>query len=834
MVLAAAPGPLPQRMDLRSFFETRYVVVPEFQRGFSWEKDQHEDLWSDIQGLIPRANVHYFGSIMVVPNSRPRIPQIGGAASHQGWDIIDGQQRMTTAVFLIRALKEKMEAINPAHPNIDVITDLIESKPLGPLPARSFGFSVNNERTEFNDCVEALQQNGAYPAANATTGATKRMREAYTWWSDKFRDVIAEIPANVDKLSRLDTILDCFVDRFEIIMIDLHALMEAPLVFEVMNNRGLDLSTLDLLKNMIMLIDNRRAADYLQNNDGSDYACSIATCVECTAAAAAAGVAPGAPGAPPHQDPSPPLGFEPIWFNCLQILDTYKLTSRANEKSLLGIYWTMFLEGGNKSDAEAYDRIREYFWPLTEDMDFDKDAELRRFILGFKDFTNAYCEYYTTSDKFGRFESRFPIPLAPAADPLNAEREFGKQYLQDIRSMDNEAPLKAFLIAVMIKAETLPEIVQILKNAEKCLFRVYRIRNRRSNFKLNWHGNEAKSIYNAQHPNLVLIPHPVGGPAPPPPYYNLPAVDAGAADVDAQAIAAAQAAGGALPAVAANYPRTMTVKQHALKYLCEFTIGEADAGLLEIQNRLSGDFARSAYKSDWAAYFLFIFERSINAGVQHSWVDFKGYTNLEHVMPNANDHKYWSNTGYKLLGLTNKGNIPPRFTDMQKRDHIDDIGNLLLSKDKTNQQCYRNFPYSYYALRKRPRYINPGNYNDADGNAFIDFMQPIRLANRYIEWRYQCLIDRKWRLANWAVQHWQLDCDADVLPDLKDVTTLFWHDNVAGIVDPSNPDYGVPVIAGLAAQQRAEAVAQVVAPEAAVEGPFDLRGPVENGQHEEE
>lgn len=830
MVLLANPGALPKRMDLRQFFSTRYIVIPEFQRGYSWGKKQHEDLWNDINGLIDRNNVHYFGSIMVIPDSRPDIPQMGGAADHKGWDIIDGQQRMTTAVLLIRAIKEKMQTIDRRHPNIDVITKLIHSNPLGPLPQGGFGFSVNNDRPEFNDCVQSLQEHGAYPENNATTGATKRMREAYTWWRNKLRDDIAEIPRDVDKLARMDTILDCFIDRFEIIMIDLHAQMEAPLVFEVMNNRGLDLSTLDLLKNMVMLIDKRRENDYQQRNVNAANNCNNAPCADCVAAAAGAGVAPGANGAPPHQDPYPPLAFEPVWFNVLQILDSYKLTSRADEKSLLGVYWTIFREGGNKSDAEAYDRIREYFWPLTEALDPDKDSELRRFIKGFEEFTYAFCEYYTRSDKFGKFESRFPIPPQNAPDPLADQREQGKQCLQDIRSMDNEAPLKAFIISVLIKARDLPDIVQILKNAEKCLFRVYRIRNRNSNFKLNWHGNEAKKIYNADHPMLNLIPHPVGGPAPPPPYYNLPDDDSDAANAAAEAVAVAQAAGGAPPAVAANYPRTMTVKQHALKYLCEFTIGEGGAGLLEIQNRLAGEFASSAYNSDWAAYFLFIYERSINAAVQHSYVDFKGTTNLEHVMPKANDHKYWSNTGYKFLGLTRKGNIPPRFTEIQKRDYIDDIGNLLLSIGKTNQQCYRNHPYSHYNPRKRPRYLNPGNYSDADGDPFIDFMQPARLANRYTEWRYHCLIDRKFRLANWAVQHWKLDCDADVIPDLKDVTRLVWHDAAAGIVDPPHPDYGAPIIAGLVAQQQAEAAAL----EAALEGQIDLVAPVENGQHEEE
>ena len=58
--------------------------VPPFQRDYSWEQDNWEDLWNDILNIHSNKESHYMGSIVL---------QKKGDANFQ---IIDGQQRFTT------------------------------------------------------------------------------------------------------------------------------------------------------------------------------------------------------------------------------------------------------------------------------------------------------------------------------------------------------------------------------------------------------------------------------------------------------------------------------------------------------------------------------------------------------------------------------------------------------------------------------------------------------------------------------------------------------------------------------------------------------------------
>jgi len=75
---------------------TRYVV-PRFQRDYSWEQEQWEDLWNDIQELGVEGS-HYMGYIVLQQKGK-----------HQ-FEIIDGQQRMATLTLLILAYMSKLQS----------------------------------------------------------------------------------------------------------------------------------------------------------------------------------------------------------------------------------------------------------------------------------------------------------------------------------------------------------------------------------------------------------------------------------------------------------------------------------------------------------------------------------------------------------------------------------------------------------------------------------------------------------------------------------------------------------------------------------------------------
>ena len=76
--------------------------VPPFQRDYSWTEDEWDDLWQDILGLFEEAgeSSHYMGYLVLQ------------SSDNKHFDIIDGQQRMTTiSVMILAALGHLQELV---------------------------------------------------------------------------------------------------------------------------------------------------------------------------------------------------------------------------------------------------------------------------------------------------------------------------------------------------------------------------------------------------------------------------------------------------------------------------------------------------------------------------------------------------------------------------------------------------------------------------------------------------------------------------------------------------------------------------------------------------
>ena len=89
----------PQSVD--AIFKQYEFIIPVYQRPYSWGTEQCDKLWEDISSFcagVPDPQDGYFlGSIVVYPHPDKK----------EVWSIIDGQQRLTTLMLLIRALFEK-------------------------------------------------------------------------------------------------------------------------------------------------------------------------------------------------------------------------------------------------------------------------------------------------------------------------------------------------------------------------------------------------------------------------------------------------------------------------------------------------------------------------------------------------------------------------------------------------------------------------------------------------------------------------------------------------------------------------------------------------------
>ena len=86
----------------------RSFAIPDFQRGYSWEVDQRADLLRDIEYGLSGNYSHYGGTLVAVKNH--------SIQDFDHFEIVDGQQRLTTLIILLSCIAHTFDRFNRAAP----------------------------------------------------------------------------------------------------------------------------------------------------------------------------------------------------------------------------------------------------------------------------------------------------------------------------------------------------------------------------------------------------------------------------------------------------------------------------------------------------------------------------------------------------------------------------------------------------------------------------------------------------------------------------------------------------------------------------------------------
>ncbi len=94
--------------SISQIFANRIFHVPDYQRGYSWEVKQWNDLLEDLD-LLSGQKTHFTGTLVLrqLGDGSSKMLDTKGQA-YSSFDIIDGQQRLTTVVVLLKAIYDQM------------------------------------------------------------------------------------------------------------------------------------------------------------------------------------------------------------------------------------------------------------------------------------------------------------------------------------------------------------------------------------------------------------------------------------------------------------------------------------------------------------------------------------------------------------------------------------------------------------------------------------------------------------------------------------------------------------------------------------------------------
>jgi hypothetical protein len=220
----------------------RRLVVPPFQRDYSWSEEQWEDLWSDVLLVLSeQERVHYMGAIVL----EERSDRVG--------EIIDGQQRVATLSTLALAVISALDALASAgHEAVEnrERSQLARTLYIATKDPTSLTYSSKLALNRSNDDFfqTYLVQGQTPPNPRGLSPSNRLLWDSFVFFQQK----LAELPEERRNGRSLAELLnDVIARRLHFITIRVQDDTSAYTVFETLNARGLELTASDLLKNYL-------------------------------------------------------------------------------------------------------------------------------------------------------------------------------------------------------------------------------------------------------------------------------------------------------------------------------------------------------------------------------------------------------------------------------------------------------------------------------------------------------------------------------------------------------------------------------------------------------
>ncbi|WP_139519845.1 DUF262 domain-containing protein [Helicobacter pylori] len=229
-------------LNLDGVIEKGVFEIPSYQRGYAWQERQLKDFWNDLEHVSKLGDkFHYMHSLT--------LRELENEFESSAFEIIDGQQRLATSLILLGLLAKTTQNKDPKY-------SLINLEPI--LSYKYYGLS---------EAFRAITEEEKDLKAFQTSFYAKNLIDAYAFFQEK----ISETPVGT-----LEKMFDALIKKMLFSVVGLNDNRIDPFSsFETINNRGKDLSTLELFKNRLHFVAhkicNGQKLETLQNEINDTY-----------------------------------------------------------------------------------------------------------------------------------------------------------------------------------------------------------------------------------------------------------------------------------------------------------------------------------------------------------------------------------------------------------------------------------------------------------------------------------------------------------------------------------------------------------------------------------
>nr|AUO31133.1 Hypothetical protein [Helicobacter pylori] len=230
-------------LNLDGVIEKGVFEIPSYQRGYAWQMKQLEDFWNDLEHVSKLENKFHYMHSLTLRKSDDDFGDID-------FEIIDGQQRLATSLILLGLLAKTTQNKDPKY-------SLINLEPI--LSYKYYGLNEAFRAITEEEDLEKFK----------TSFYAKNLISAYEFFKEKTSNITNPT---------LNKLLDALTKKMLFSVVELNDDRIDPFSsFETINNRGKDLSTLELFKNRLHFVahkicDEKEELENLQKKINDTYA----------------------------------------------------------------------------------------------------------------------------------------------------------------------------------------------------------------------------------------------------------------------------------------------------------------------------------------------------------------------------------------------------------------------------------------------------------------------------------------------------------------------------------------------------------------------------------
>ena len=216
--------------------------IPRYQRPYKWGDDQVDKLWDDLWESYSNEETNYFLGSLITAKA---------AYGTNYFDVVDGQQRLTTLTILFAVVRDLYPNINEKLSETDPFAVDMEKLKNSLQVNEKFGrlrlFTHSNHQSDFDKLIIK----GDTTLLSKPYKKDLRKDEEPKW---KFQNTAFEFAERLKNIGEKEAgvFINYIFNKVRIIRIDCSDVSFAIKLFQVLNARGLDLTNADLIKSFLL------------------------------------------------------------------------------------------------------------------------------------------------------------------------------------------------------------------------------------------------------------------------------------------------------------------------------------------------------------------------------------------------------------------------------------------------------------------------------------------------------------------------------------------------------------------------------------------------------